>query len=428
MERAILDRIGFDTYASFMMGTSIQHVDTEREERLEISRAELAAAEDALAALEEGIDAELALAALVARRRDLRDEAARLLGRDPGDDIEWALRHHRVEVRGGGERTQRLRAALRVGRHGARVRAAAAADARRPRPDLARRTTRDGGATRRASARSSARSRRIQPAAEGIASCSAGGRGRRRSRPARARPGAGRDDGSGATAAAPERGRGRGVAPQVESRSGARGGASRRGAAAHRRAGRGGSGPRRARVGCRAGAPARRSWRPRVAAERQAQDALDDLTRLVRGIGPDDRSARAAVVGEAEAAVAHAEAAVAAARFELTEVDELLERLRSGRVTTSPWSPPRPRSRNSSGICCRGSQNNVRCRTRVRCPFVLDDALRGVRGDGLQHLLGRLERMSSAVQVVILSDDNEIAAWADAIGADRAVSLYPVPL
>src|SRR5262249_21626641 len=70
------------------------------------------AAEDALGVLEEGIDAELALAALMARRRDLRDEAARVLGRDPGDDLEWELRHHRVEVRGGGERAQRLRTAL----------------------------------------------------------------------------------------------------------------------------------------------------------------------------------------------------------------------------------------------------------------------------------------------------------------------------
>src|SRR5207253_911635 len=70
------------------------------------------AAEDALAVLEEGIDAELALAALLARRRNLREEAARILGRDPGDHIEWALRHHRIEVRGGGDRTHRLRAAL----------------------------------------------------------------------------------------------------------------------------------------------------------------------------------------------------------------------------------------------------------------------------------------------------------------------------
>jgi hypothetical protein len=61
-------------------------------------------------------------------------------------------------------------------------------------------------------------------------------------------------------------------------------------------------------------------------------------------------------------------------------------------------------------------------------PFVLDDALRGVRGKGLDHLLGRLERISSAVQVVILSDDDEIATWAESIGPDRAIALHPVPL
>jgi hypothetical protein len=133
------------------------------------------------------------------------------------------------------------------------------------------------------------------------------------------------------------------------------------------------------------------------------------------------------VVGEAEAAVAHAEAAVAATRDELTEVDELLERLRSEgddeSVVTSATAVEElewyllSRLAEQRSLSYAGS-----------LPFVLDDALRGVRGDGLQHLLGRLERMSSAVQVVILSDDNEIAAWADAIGADRAVSLYPVPL
>src|SRR5437763_827784 len=111
-EQTILDRIGFPTYSSFMMGTSIQHVDAEREQRLEAVRVELAAAEDALGDLEQGMDAELARAELHARRRALRDDAVRILGRDPGDDIEWALRHHRVEVRGSQQAAQRLRSAL----------------------------------------------------------------------------------------------------------------------------------------------------------------------------------------------------------------------------------------------------------------------------------------------------------------------------
>jgi hypothetical protein len=427
MERAILDRIGFDTYASFMMGTSIQHVDTEREERLEITRAELASAEDALTVLEQGIDAELALAALLARRRDLRDEAARILGRDPGDDIEWALRHHRIEVRGGGERTQRLRAALqsagmvlgseqlpqrmlidlaeiwldeqretaeqrdRLGHELGEVEASFSRlrkAARRPRPeDEAADADPDVHELEQARAAMAEAEQRLQHQSEVEAEVS-----HRKSNLAQALEVE------------------RAAAAQLLTAEQAEAEAAR---AEHESAGE------QARLQAELAAA--------VGAERQAQDALNDLTRLIRGIGPDDRSARAAVVGEAEVAVAHAEAAVAAARAELAEVDELLERLTSEgddeSVVTSATAVEElewyllSRLAEQRSLSYAGS-----------LPFVLDDALRGVRGDGLHHLLSRLERMSSAVQVVILSDDNEIAAWADAIGADRAVTLYPVPL
>jgi DNA repair ATPase RecN len=61
-------------------------------------------------------------------------------------------------------------------------------------------------------------------------------------------------------------------------------------------------------------------------------------------------------------------------------------------------------------------------------PLVLDDALAGVKGDNLVHLLSRLERMSTAVQLVVVSEDAEVAAWADSLGPDRAMTLYPVPV
>src|SRR5581483_7469567 len=111
-EQEILDRLGFETYSAFLMGTSILHVDETEEDELDAARAEAAEAEDALARLEQGIDAEFARAELLARRRALREEATSLLGYDPGDDLEWVLRHHRVERRVSGEATRRLRAAL----------------------------------------------------------------------------------------------------------------------------------------------------------------------------------------------------------------------------------------------------------------------------------------------------------------------------
>src|SRR5206468_3709588 len=67
-EQEILDRLGFLSYTEFLLGTSIVNVDPEHEKRLDITRAVLSSAEDAVAALEADVDAELARAALVARR------------------------------------------------------------------------------------------------------------------------------------------------------------------------------------------------------------------------------------------------------------------------------------------------------------------------------------------------------------------------
>jgi hypothetical protein len=61
-------------------------------------------------------------------------------------------------------------------------------------------------------------------------------------------------------------------------------------------------------------------------------------------------------------------------------------------------------------------------------PLVFDDALAEVRGADLVHLLSRLERMSTAVQVILVSEDDEVAAWADSVGGDRAMTLYPLPV
>ena len=58
-------------------------------------------------------------------------------------------------------------------------------------------------------------------------------------------------------------------------------------------------------------------------------------------------------------------------------------------------------------------------------PLVLDNALDGVPGDALDHLLERLERMASAVQVIVLSDEPEVTAWAERAGPDRA-AIAPI--
>lgn len=58
-------------------------------------------------------------------------------------------------------------------------------------------------------------------------------------------------------------------------------------------------------------------------------------------------------------------------------------------------------------------------------PLLLDDALRGLSGAEVAHLLGRLERMAEAVQVIVVSDDPVVAAWAEEAGPARAAVIRP---
>ncbi len=94
------------------MGTSMLNIDPEHEAQLDAARAELADAEDALAALTAGVDAELEQVEQKAQRRALLDRAADILGVRPGDDPQWQLRNHRVLVQDEGQRYERLRSAL----------------------------------------------------------------------------------------------------------------------------------------------------------------------------------------------------------------------------------------------------------------------------------------------------------------------------
>ena len=219
-------------------------------------RAELAAAEDALAALEEGVDAELALAALVARRRDLR-------GRGGAPSRTRSRRRHRVGASASprrGARRRRAHAAAAsgagIGRHGAR------------RPSSCRSgcssTSPRSGSTNNARRRSIARAlgqelgeveAEFSRLREGIASCSPedaadDDRDQRELDQARAAMTEAEQrlqHQSEVEAEVSHRKSNLAQALEVERAAVA--------AAAHRRAGRGGSGPRRARVGCRAGAP-----------------------------------------------------------------------------------------------------------------------------------------------------------------------------
>ncbi|HEY2814210.1 MAG TPA: hypothetical protein VGJ03_12160 [Acidimicrobiales bacterium] len=422
-EQAILDRVGFSTYASFMMGTSIQHVDTERENHLDAARAELAAAEDGLAELELGIDAELAHAALLARRRSLRDEATRILGRDPGDDLLWALRHHRVELRDDDDRTRRLRGALQTA-------GVALGDEHPPRRmliDLAEiwlEEQRQTSARREELAhqvadveaaidRTREKVRRLRDNPSDVAS--------RRERELEQAQAALRE-------AEARLQRQSLIETEVSQRKADLAAAiDAEQAAAVELFAAESTEADAARTEHEAAANEERlrlELAETFTAERDAADALAELSHLIESLdSADDRAAREASVRDAAAAASAATASAVTIREERAHVDRMLDNISGNDDAAVVASAAAVEELEWYLLSRLAGQRSLSYAGSL--PFVLDDALRGVRGDGLNHLLGRLERMSSAVQVIILSEDIEVAAWADSIGADRAVTLYP---
>jgi hypothetical protein len=113
-EQAVLARLGFVTWADFRLGAPSASVASEDElsERLAVAERELRAAQAEHDELEASIDAELAKAEVLDRRRRLRSMAVEVLGFDPQGDVEGALRRHRITVEDAGAHVERLRTAL----------------------------------------------------------------------------------------------------------------------------------------------------------------------------------------------------------------------------------------------------------------------------------------------------------------------------
>ena len=124
--------------------------------------------------------------------------------------------------------------------------------------------------------------------------------------------------------------------------------------------------------------------------------------------------------------------AVAAASDAATEVSDLAaERNRAktgaGRARATAPHPRRSPTwrRRSSGTSSPrlAAQRSVSLGGSL--PLVLDDALIGLPQEDMEHVLGRLERMSEAVQVIVISDDPATAAWVALAGEDRAAVVRP---
>jgi hypothetical protein len=112
-EQALLDRLGFVTYAEYLMGTSPAHRDPQAEADLVDARRRLAEAEEAWSEVEARRDVVLAHAQLLDRRRQLTAAAATVLGGPPPpEDLVGQLRAHRVPAEASEDRARDLARAL----------------------------------------------------------------------------------------------------------------------------------------------------------------------------------------------------------------------------------------------------------------------------------------------------------------------------
>ncbi len=118
-EASLLAKLGFDTWASYVMGVTSAEAEAERIHRHEVAKATYEFAEDELArAVSQPSDEPADLAAAAAKREDLVRRAVEILGADAASDDALAARleAHRVPVerhdQGAGERAERLRGAL----------------------------------------------------------------------------------------------------------------------------------------------------------------------------------------------------------------------------------------------------------------------------------------------------------------------------
>jgi len=99
-EQAVLDRVGFPTWSSYVMGAGLLAIDPMAEQRLERAQAEVSAAEAHWATVAEMIEADPEHAALLDRLEAVYLEAFDLLGGDDEQaDLETALRSVQVPKR-----------------------------------------------------------------------------------------------------------------------------------------------------------------------------------------------------------------------------------------------------------------------------------------------------------------------------------------
>lgn len=431
-EQEVLDRMGFASYAHYMIGTSLLDVDPEKEAALDDARVALSEAEDLWRELERDTDATLERAAVLDRRRGLVEQARALVGAHvPVADLPLALRELRVPAVSEQDAAGRLRAALER----------AGVDLGGEDHDLVELTmTADAWLAEVTSAN------QRRQATEEERTALEGERWVLRAEAASidevARGHAQRADLEGARAARLEDARARleeaenrwlahelaeerwaEVAPALEE--------ARAIAHATAEAAAGAEAELADAIANHAEVLERehtlQAEVDRAAeAEAQARDSLhalssdtslepDVLAAAIEAAERQQREAEDALETESRA-LALLDAEGQAAAVEIERLQDIVAAQGAGTATEAEelewYLLARLAAQRSDSVA--GS-----------LPLLLDDALRGLDAAGVDHLLGSLERMAEAVQVIVISEDPVVASWAQEAGPGRAAVVRP---
>lgn len=437
-EQELLDRLGFTSYSAYMMGYSLFNADPLQEKALDLAREELAAAEDAWHSIEQATEAALARAEALDARRGLLERAHNLLGHAaPGGRPQEALRSLRVPAVSALESARLLRASLdAVGvdlgdeeldpeelaliadawlseadqvddrRRAALEELSTLRAARTAVVVEAEETSRTAGAFEPPAADATEEpdleERRLARLDEARAAVAAAER-----RLAASAAGEVRRAGLVADLA---------TAQEIERSATEAAGAADDEISSARAA--------ESALADKASALDEALVLTERALE-EANAALDELTGFAVDPAALDAEVAAAEVAHAQAvidlevvdrALATRDAEGRAAALEIERLQDIVVAQGNGTAT--------PAEELEWYLLARlAAQRSVSVAGSV--PLLLDDALRGLGAGDVDHLLGRLERMAEAVQVIIISEDPVVASWAVSAGPARAAVVRP---
>ncbi len=432
-EVAILDELGFTSYSDYMMGYSLLHVDPEKEAALDAARNELADAEDAWEALEAETESELARAELVERRRLLLEQAGSLVA--PAALSENAIEHLRtlrVEAQPGVDVADALRQALDaagvalgdedidrddlllVGEAWLAEAADATIREEEVWADLKVLAVERAGALADVEAEAARGAIPDEPTPEELRlarlssahQLATTSEARRQAHlEAEALVGALSDE--LAVAAELER---------TAAEASAEADAVVAAAIAHEEGSLAELGRVEGQLAAAIAAEGEGSEQLRALSDPEAtsspEELVADLERAEAALVADQQAAEAAAGAVTELDEERRQAADAAAALQGTGVETVAGTSLAEEVE---WYL----------LARLAAQRSVSLGGSL--PLVLDDALAGLDEGELNHVLGRLERMAEAVQVIVVSDDPLATSWALLAGADRAAVVHPGP-